>query len=116
MLLISGKDENVPVWHTRETVALLKSLYPTKEVSWVLESEIEMYPHQASRFKEDSEKGHWYPDVLNNPTTQSFLDRVTSTEGVSPDITPVFTLTVTTPHESGSLRGWRVRRLKTQGR
>jgi hypothetical protein len=80
-------------------------------------SEINMHsPHLVSRFKEDSEKGHWYPDVLKNPTTDSFLDKVTSDKVLSLELRPEFTLTVTAPHESGSLRGWRVHQLEIPGR
>ena len=68
------------------------------------------------RFKEDSEKGHWYPDVLKNPAIESFLDKVTSNEASGRVITPEFTLTVTNPQESDSLRGWRVHHLKIPGR
>ncbi len=30
-----GDDENVPVWHTRELVATLKSWYPKADVTYV---------------------------------------------------------------------------------
>lgn len=73
-------------------------------------------PHLSFRFKEDPDKGHWYPTVLKNTTTQSFLDKITSNRPSDVNLTPEFALTVTAPNESGSLRGWRIHRLKTPGR
>lgn len=72
--------------------------------------------HFSSRFNEDPHKGHWYPTVLKNPATQSFMDKITSNGPSNVDLTREFTLTVTSPTESGPLRGWRIYRLKTPGR
>lgn len=35
IFLCRGNDENVPVWHTRELVATLKSWYPKADVTYV---------------------------------------------------------------------------------
>jgi len=32
VIIFRGEDVNVPVWHTREAVGLLKSLYPSQEI------------------------------------------------------------------------------------
>lgn len=36
VIILRGEDVNVPVWHTREAVGLLKSLYPSQEIMLVV--------------------------------------------------------------------------------
>jgi len=72
-----------------------------------------------TRFQEDPGEGHWYPTVFKNPTTQSFLDGVTSeatTNSRKQSKSDSFTLTVSVPQLDGSLRGWKVEELKVPGR
>ncbi|KAF8163069.1 Alpha/Beta hydrolase protein, partial [Crassisporium funariophilum] len=97
-----GADENVPVWHTREAVNVLKTWYPSANVRCV-------------RFREDPGEGHWYPHVFDNPEVQAFVDSFSApqTMGTQSDS---FTLTVSIPSESGPLHGWRIDKLMIPGR
>ncbi|KAF9532428.1 hypothetical protein CPB83DRAFT_891154 [Crepidotus variabilis] len=94
-----GEDENVPVWHTREAISGLLSWYPSKSVI----------------FKEDPRQGHWYPDVLNNPSVEGFLDYLNNGSDEN-FLQKSFTLTAANPQECGSLRGWSIESLKIPGR
>ncbi|KAF8876046.1 hypothetical protein CPB84DRAFT_1838726 [Gymnopilus junonius] len=94
-----GDDENVPTWHTREATAALKAWYPSANIT----------------FREDPGEGHWYSHVLQNPAVQNFLDDVVSSSRKS-DASDAFTLTVTIPGESGSLKGWKINKLMIPGR
>ncbi|KZT20258.1 hypothetical protein NEOLEDRAFT_1165105 [Neolentinus lepideus HHB14362 ss-1] len=93
-----GLDDNVPVWHSREYISVLKTWNPDADAS----------------FKEDPGMPHWYPSILANDEVQTFLDRV-SYEAASPKLN-TYTLTVSIPSESGSYHGWRIESLKTPGR
>ncbi|KAF7322675.1 hypothetical protein HMN09_00046300 [Mycena chlorophos] len=93
-----GADENVPVWHSREAVGVLKA--------WNNEAN--------ATFREPPGKGHWYPGILDNDATQSFVDQVFASEPRPRSNT--FTLTVAIPSESGSLHGFKIERLRTPGR
>ncbi|KIJ69668.1 hypothetical protein HYDPIDRAFT_24484 [Hydnomerulius pinastri MD-312] len=117
-----GADDNVPPWHTRELVGILKT--------WD--------PHADVTYHEDPGQPHWYFEVLFNKHVQAFLDRVYFSSSTPPSphspLTPSpvsfssedsesnvksaprkFTLTVAVPAESGSLNGWRIRALETPG-
>lgn len=94
-----GDDENVPVWHSREAFATLKSWSPSANIS----------------FREDPGQGHWYPNVLNNPEVQDFIHVLANSSGTSTQ-SKSFTLTVTAPQECGSLHGWRINQLNIPGR
>ncbi|KAJ6488662.1 hypothetical protein C8R47DRAFT_490907 [Mycena vitilis] len=91
-----GSDENVPTWHSREYVSVLK-LWNAANVT----------------FREDPEKLHWYPSVLKNDQVQAFLDDVLSRRRSR---SSTFTLTVAVPAESGSLHGFNIERLGIPGR
>ncbi|KAJ7168119.1 hypothetical protein C8R43DRAFT_1060269 [Mycena crocata] len=96
-----GRDENVPVWHSREAVGVLQT--------WNTDANVTL--------REDPLQLHWYSDVLNNTQVQAFLDDV-----LRPSFmlrrprSDTFTLTVAAPAESGSLHGWKIERLCVPGR
>ncbi|TFL01448.1 hypothetical protein BDV98DRAFT_593331 [Pterulicium gracile] len=92
-----GIDNNVPTWHSREYVSVIKT--------WDPETDIEM--------REVPGENHWFDTVIDNEVVQAFFDRAPS--NIS-EPTREFTLTVSIPSESGSLHGWRVRRLSIPGR
>lgn len=111
LALHGGADDNVPTWHTRELVVVLKT--------WDRDAEITYY--------EDSGRPHWYPEIFKSDRVRAFLDRLYSPSPVPAlrrisDGIPAsarrqgrFTLTVAVPHESGSMYGWRVCALSTPG-
>ncbi|KAG7092176.1 hypothetical protein E1B28_008545 [Marasmius oreades] len=94
-----GDDDNVPVWHSRELVSVLKQWNSNSSVT----------------FKEDPGQLHFYPTVFDNEQTQAFLDQVLATFSPHP-ASKSFTLTVALPSDSGTLHGWRVDRLSVPGR
>ncbi|KAF9234792.1 hypothetical protein BU15DRAFT_65421 [Melanogaster broomeanus] len=118
-----GADDNVPPWHTREQVGILKTWNSDADVT----------------YHEDPGQPHWYFDVLFNKHVEAFLDRVyfspSSSVSSSPESIGVpdgknvhtdvsntregkmksFTLTVAVPAESGSLHGWQICALKVPG-
>ncbi|OBZ75861.1 hypothetical protein A0H81_04588 [Grifola frondosa] len=57
-----GDDDNVPVWHTREAVSVLKTLNPQANVTFV--------------YREDPGELHWYPSVFKNEQVESFMNSV----------------------------------------
>ncbi|KAH9857796.1 hypothetical protein C2E23DRAFT_719844 [Lenzites betulinus] len=96
-----GDDDNVPVWHTREAVSILKTWNPNANVT----------------FREDPGELHWYPSLFNNHQVQSFVSSLLE-QSNSKD-TPTsksFTLTVAIPADSGSLHGWSIHSLRVPGR
>ncbi|KAL6309159.1 hypothetical protein BKA93DRAFT_821973 [Sparassis latifolia] len=99
-----GDDENVPVWHTREAVSVLKTWNPQANVT----------------YREDLHEPHWYPSVFSNEGVQEFirsiLENKQSLQASSSHPSQSFTLTVSIPSESGSLHGWQIHRLDTPGR
>ncbi|KAH7889966.1 hypothetical protein F5I97DRAFT_1848975 [Phlebopus sp. FC_14] len=118
-----GEDENVPTWHTRELVGIMKTWNPDANVA----------------YHEDPGQPHWYPEVLRNKRVQEFLDNIYSPSSPSQvpadaarniPFSPIgsdngtstaninlsrFTLTVAVPRESGSLNGWQIRALVVPG-
>ncbi|TCD68231.1 hypothetical protein EIP91_011300 [Steccherinum ochraceum] len=97
-----GDDENVPVWHTRDLVGVLKAWRPDANVT----------------YQEDKGKPHWYPDtIFDNDSVQRFLDSTLEQSFVSElnDIKS-FTLTVAIPSDSGSLHGFHIDSLLIPGR
>ncbi|KAF7295253.1 hypothetical protein MIND_01064200 [Mycena indigotica] len=98
LALHGGADDNVPVWHSRETLSVLKT--------W--DSGVN------ATFREDPGMPHWYPDIMINDRVQSFIDQVFSSQSRAPPNT--FTLTVAIPTESGSLHGFTIECLTTPGR
>ncbi|KAI0362755.1 hypothetical protein OH77DRAFT_1389445 [Trametes cingulata] len=98
-----GDDDNVPVWHTREAVSVLKTWNPSANVT----------------FREDPGEPHWYSSVFANDQVRSFISAVLEGSRSSSEKQPAsrsFTLTVAVPSDSGSLHGWSVHRLNVPGR
>ncbi|KAI0646781.1 hypothetical protein C8Q79DRAFT_907130 [Trametes meyenii] len=96
-----GDDENVPVWHTREAVSVLKTWSPLANVT----------------YREDPGEPHWYESLFASEQVKSFVS--SSLEKSTADDTTVsrsFTLTVSVPSESGSLHGWSIHSLTIPGR
>ncbi|PPQ70920.1 hypothetical protein CVT24_009982 [Panaeolus cyanescens] len=96
-----GDDRNVPSWHSRELMSTMHS--------WEFAGVKKIY-------HEDFGQDHWYPTVLNNDHVQGFVDQYTLRGGANAELDDTFTLTTLAPHQSGSLRGWRIVELITPGR
>lgn len=95
-----GADENVPSFHSRELISVLKSLNPDGNLS---------------HYQEDPGEKHWYSTVLNNTTVQDFIDA--HIHSTAPQGHPSsFSLTVSNPTEAGSLYGWKIHSLTIPGR
>ncbi|KAI9568965.1 hypothetical protein HD554DRAFT_2254838 [Boletus coccyginus] len=99
LALNGGEDDNVPPWHTREQVGILKTWDSKADVT----------------YHEDPGQPHWYPDILLNERVQDFLDRVYFSSSSRPVGETSFTLTVAVPAESGPLNGWQIHALTTPG-
>ncbi|KAJ7582507.1 hypothetical protein C8J56DRAFT_954942 [Mycena floridula] len=93
-----GEDGNVPVWHSRQAVDVVKTWSPNANVT----------------FREDPGENHWYDSVFNNHQVRNFLDALLAGNPRPPSRS--FTLTVAIPAESGSLHGWRIEALSIPGR
>ncbi|KAF8748595.1 Prolyl oligopeptidase family [Rhizoctonia solani] len=100
-LVHGGSDENVPVWHSRERMALIKMWNPDADVNM---TEIPGKPH------------FWDTVFKEEPVSSAIQDLVSSPYAASNKIETDFTLTVAWPSESGSMRGWRIRKAKVPGR
>ncbi|KAG5718671.1 3',5'-cyclic-nucleotide phosphodiesterase [Termitomyces sp. T112] len=94
-----GNDTNVPVWHSREYVSILKTL-GAKNAS----------------IREVPNEDHWFSSVFDNEQVQGFLETLLVTEPRSPRSPKDFTLTVSDPRASGTLHGWKVESLIFPGR
>ncbi|KAG1749124.1 uncharacterized protein EDB91DRAFT_1235611 [Suillus paluster] len=94
-----GMDDNVPPWHTREAVSVLKEWNPDADVT----------------YHEEPGQPHWWLEVLKNSRVQAFLDRCSSDNTLKAKCRK-FTLTIAVPAESGPMRGWRVHALEVPGR
>ncbi|KAG8792028.1 hypothetical protein FRC12_007461 [Ceratobasidium sp. 428] len=100
-LVHGGDDENVPVWHSRERMALVKSWNPDADIN----------------FTEVPEKPHFWPRVFfDEPASSKISELVASPYAALRRQQTPFTFTVVWPSESGSMGGWRVRELTVPGR
>ncbi|KAI0710381.1 hypothetical protein C8T65DRAFT_708227 [Cerioporus squamosus] len=96
-----GDDDNVPVWHTREAVSVLKTWNPQANVT----------------FREDPGEGHWYDDIFLNHQVQTFVSKaLEGHEKALSSTSRSYTLTVASPADVGSLHGWRIHKLRIPGR
>ncbi|KAL1947537.1 hypothetical protein VTO73DRAFT_13261 [Trametes versicolor] len=96
-----GDDDNVPVWHTREAVSVLKTWNPDANVT----------------FREDPGEPHWYPSIFSSDQARSFVTKtLDNTDAEGGTISSSFTLTVALPSDSGSLHGWSIHSLRVPGR
>ncbi|KAI0670663.1 hypothetical protein C8Q78DRAFT_1070204 [Trametes maxima] len=96
-----GDDENVPVWHTREAVSVLKTWNPLANVT----------------YREDPGEPHWYQSLFASEQVKSFVSSSlakSTSDGAA--ATQSFTLTVSVPSDSGSLHGWSIHTLTIPGR
>ncbi|KAI6043011.1 hypothetical protein EDC04DRAFT_2654078 [Pisolithus marmoratus] len=89
LALHGGADDNVPTWHTRELVGILKT--------WDRDADITYY--------EDAGRPHWYPEIFKSDCA---LRCISDSNHSSVRRQGRFTLTVATPHESGPMYGWRI--------
>ncbi|TFK67890.1 hypothetical protein BDN72DRAFT_821909 [Pluteus cervinus] len=96
-----GDDDNVPVWHGREMVSAL--LYRGHDPSKV-------------RFREDPHQGHWYQTVFEGDAIQTFFDNILTVPNTLPAKEGSFTLTISSPSDSGSKNGWKIEELLIPGR
>ena len=114
----SGVDGNVPTWHSRELVSVLKTWATDAIVTYArfsLHPLVRFHPHGCS-FCEEPGKDHWFPSVFKSAQVKAFLDSVLSEERPSHRRSHTFTLTTVVPAETGSLHGWRTLKLLVPGR
>ncbi|KAI0781232.1 hypothetical protein BD413DRAFT_600635 [Trametes elegans] len=96
-----GDDENVPVWHTREAVSVLKAWNPEANVT----------------YREDPGEPHWYPSVFENDEVRASLSSMLERANLDdPKTSRKFTLTVSIPGDSGSFHGFKIIRVEVPGR
>ncbi|KAJ8699615.1 hypothetical protein PTI98_002711 [Pleurotus ostreatus] len=93
-----GIDDNVPVWHSREYISIIKALNPNANAT----------------YREDAGQLHWYPEAITHPDTLAFIKKSVSLEVRKPPVE--FTLTVANPLESGPMYGLQVVSLLVPGR
>ncbi|KXN90500.1 hypothetical protein AN958_04172 [Leucoagaricus sp. SymC.cos] len=104
LVVHGGDDDNVPVWHGRESFSVVKSWARTLGVA----SNITM--------KEDKGQLHFYPTVLNNSQVEDFVNGLLASPERQSHLSEPFTLTVFRPEESGSLNGWKIEEVEVPGR
>ena len=117
-----GSDTNVPTWHSREYYSTVKTWGDGLNITYgqLLDSTSVhcLTAHNLfnqTRFKEDEGKPHWYPEVLDNSVVQQFFDRHLNTADPLQSVGE-FTLTVSSPTQSGSLYGWTITEVMIPGR
>ncbi|THH31747.1 hypothetical protein EUX98_g2437 [Antrodiella citrinella] len=94
-----GDDDNVPVWHTRQLVDVLKTWHPNANVT----------------YQEDPGQPHFYPNMFLTRSVQDFIDSAFE-QSFDHNHPADFTLTVAIPSDSGSLHGFRIEALQIPGR
>ncbi|KAH9004981.1 hypothetical protein EDB86DRAFT_3037142 [Lactarius hatsudake] len=100
LVIHGGADKNVPTWHSREAVSILKT--------WATDAIVD--------YREDQGNGHWYPSVFRNAQVKAFLDSVLAEKRDPRRRSATFTLTTAVPADTGSLHGWRILNLLSPGR
>ncbi|KAI0295492.1 hypothetical protein BC826DRAFT_1104235 [Russula brevipes] len=100
LVIHGGSDMNVPTWHSRELVGVLKT--------WATDAIVS--------YREEPGQGHWYPSVFRNAQVNAFLDSVLDEERPPARRSATFTLTTALPADAGSLHGWRILSLRVPGR
>ncbi|KAI0028355.1 hypothetical protein K488DRAFT_89825 [Vararia minispora EC-137] len=95
-----GEDDNVPVWHTREAVSVVKTWNRNADVTYM----------------EDAGQGHWYPDIFRRARVQEFLKLHTASDRPDKALPRSFTLTAMYPSDGSSLFGWRIQAVRVIGR
>jgi hypothetical protein len=135
-----GNDENVPTWHSREAVSVVKSWYPHANISSV--AYVLVIIHILAdmiivhSYIEDDGGTHYYSGILDRKEVQAFLDAMFEAEHTAPGNVlqdgQSCILTVAIPSESGmshnqraeanltitqgSMYGFSIRELHTAGR
>ena len=119
-ILPSGADKNVPTWHSREAVSVLKTWAADAIVEYVHFLQICLYFSTnvtgSTSYREDQGNDHWYSSVFRNAQVKAFLDSVLAEKRDPPRRSANFTLTAAVPADTGSLHGWRILNLLTPGR
>ncbi|PVG01691.1 hypothetical protein CPB86DRAFT_698784 [Serendipita vermifera] len=95
-----GSDQNVPTWHSRELVSVVKSWYPDANIS----------------FHEEPGAPHWWNSVLASSKIRSFLDDIISSSQDPYNKCKDFVLSIAIPEESGSLCGIKIEEITVPGR
>ncbi|KAG8790630.1 hypothetical protein FRC17_008875 [Serendipita sp. 399] len=93
-----GNDRNVPTWHSRELISVLRS--------WNTNAD--------TRYYEADNEPHWWDTVLSSDTVQDFIEE-TLTSRRSRHRNSAFTLTTLIPEETGSMHGFRILEIATPG-
>jgi hypothetical protein len=113
----SGSDMNVPTWHSRELVGVLKTWATDAIVRYDhFPSPLPLCLTTESSYREEPGQGHWYPSVFRNAQVNAFLDSVLDEERPLARRSATFTLTTAVPADTGSLHGWRILSLRVPGR
>ncbi|KAH9946364.1 uncharacterized protein BXZ73DRAFT_37690 [Epithele typhae] len=94
-----GDDDNVPVWHTREAVSVVRTWNPQANIT----------------YREDPGEPHWYDSLFAREDVASFLSANLASEK-SVTLPLSFTLTVAIPSDSGTMHGWAIQSLSVPGR
>jgi hypothetical protein len=100
LVVHGGADKNVPTWHSRKAVSILKT--------WAADATVD--------YREDQGQGHWYSSVFRNAQVKAFLDSILAEKRDPPRRSASFTLTTAVPADTGSLHGWRILSLLFPGR
>lgn len=104
LVVHGGDDDNVPVWHGRESFGIVETWNRILGTT----SNIVM--------KEDKNQLHFYPTVFNNSRVREFINGLLESPQNRIELFEPFTLTVFIPEESGSLHGWRIEKVRVPGR
>jgi hypothetical protein len=117
-MLPSGADTNVPTWHSRKAISILKTWAADAIVECVLLSLVYSFMNVSgsTSYREDQGQGHWYSSVFRNAQVKAFLDSVLAEKRDPPRRSASFTLTTAVPADTGSLHGWRILSLLSPGR
>ncbi|KAF8503727.1 hypothetical protein F5888DRAFT_1864250, partial [Russula emetica] len=100
LVLHGSVDKNVPTWHSRELVSVMRT--------WAADAIVS--------YHEEPGQGHWYPSVFKNLQVKAFLDSILDDNRPPPRFSATFTLTSAVPAETGSFHGWRILNLVVPGR
>jgi hypothetical protein len=117
-MICSGEDGNVPTWHSRELVGLVKSLRNDANIRSIHIHRGRSFEHiiVLSSLTEEPGEPHWYPDILSSSIVRTFLSSALENTSRPPIPATQFTLTVANPSDSGSFHGFWIRELEIPGR
>jgi hypothetical protein len=116
----SGVDGNVPTWHSRELVSVLRTWAEDALVKYARSASplLLLSSLRVLSYQEEQGQGHWYSSVFRNSYVKAFLDSILDEKRPPgpPRRSATFTLTTAVPADSGSLHGWRILSLLEPGR